>query len=463
MFDKVAGFLQPVVDAIKIPPPAKEPLTDPQEIDKQYRYWRLRILYSIVIGYTVFYFVRKNISLTIPYMESELGISKTQIGLVMSLGGLMYGVSKFFNGIIGDQVNPRYFMAFGLFCSAAMNIGYGMSSSISMLILFWTLNGWFQGIGVAPCGRSLAHWYTPKERGVKTSIWNSSTSIGAGLIGVLCGTLVGINWRLCLFVPAAMAIVGAVFIWQRLRDTPQSLGLPSIEEFGREECVATPAAETSEVAEESEVSFRRFLMHNVFLNPMMWAVSLANFFLYVVRYAILDWSPTYLQEMRDIPIAKGGYWVAVAFEGAGILGMLIGGWISDRVFRGRAGRACFFSMGICALFILLFWQLPSPYAQSIWLNSLLAGGIGFFCYSAQMLVVVIAINLGTKRAAATAIGLTGLFGYLSTVFSGVGLGWLAQHYGWDKVFPPLVACATVSAILFAFLWNTTDERRSGKA
>ena len=56
--------------------------------------------------------------------------------------------------------------------------------------------------------------------------------------------------------------------------------------------------------------------------------------------------------------------------------------------------------------------------------------------------------------------------FLSAVgerFSGVGLGWLAQHYGWNKVFPPLVACATISAILFAFLWNTTAERRSGKA
>jgi OPA family glycerol-3-phosphate transporter-like MFS transporter/OPA family sugar phosphate sensor protein UhpC-like MFS transporter len=353
-------------------------------------------------------------------------------------------------------------MAFGLLFSAVMNICFGMSGSFILLILFWTLNGWFQGIGVAPCGRSLAHWYTSKERGVKTSIWNSSTSIGAGLVAVLCGNLVEYGWRLCFFVPAALAIVGAVFVWQRLRDRPQSLGLPSIEEYGREEPVPTPAAETPQVQEESAVSFRRFLLHNVFLNPMMWAVSLANFFLYVVRYAILDWSPTFLQEMREIPIAKGGYWVAVGFEGAGVLGMLVGGWMCDRVFRGRAGRACFFAMGICALFILLFWRLPAPYAQSIWANCLLAGGIGFFCYSAQMLVVVIAINLGTKRAAATAIGLTGLFGYLSKVFSGAGLGWVVDHYGWDNVFPPLVACATVSALLFALLWNTTDERRLGK-
>ena len=143
--------------------------------------------------------------------------------------------------------------------------------------------------------------------------------------------------------------------------------------------------------------------------------------------------------------------------------MLLGGWMTDKIFSGRAARACFFSMGICALFVFLFWQLPAPFAKSIWLNSLLAGGIGFFCYGPQCLVVVIAINLATKRAAATAIGLTGLFGYLSTVFSGFGLGWVVKHFGWNQVFPPLAACATVSAILFALLWNTTAEPEKKKA
>src|SRR5437867_4056685 len=96
--------------------------------DRTYRYWRLRILYSTIIGYAIFYLVRTNISVALPAIERELHISKSRLGAVLTAFGVVYGVSKFVNGFIGDRVNPRYFMPLGLICSAAMNIGFGLSS-----------------------------------------------------------------------------------------------------------------------------------------------------------------------------------------------------------------------------------------------------------------------------------------------------------------------------------------------
>ena len=65
---------------------------------------------------------------------------------------------------------------------------------------------------------------------------------------------------------------------------------------------------------------------------------------------------------------------------------------------------------------------------------------------------IAAANLATKRAAATAIGLTGLFGYLSTVLSGWGLGALVQHHGWDAGFAGLLGVAAIGMFLFVAAW-----------
>ena len=82
---------------------------------------------------------------------------------------------------------------------------------------------------------------------------------------------------------------------------------------------------------------------------------------------------------------------------------------------------------------------------------LLAAAIGFFVYWSRRSapLAVVAANLATKRAAATAVGLTSIFGYASTVLSGYGMGWLVQNYGWAPAFACLIAAAIMGAVLFA--------------
>ena len=75
----------------------------------------------------------------------------------------------------------------------------------------------------------LTHWFSPRDIPVKMSIWNTSHSIGAGLIVILCGYLATKNWRLCFFVPAGLAALCAVFLWFTIPDTPTSVGLPEVE------------------------------------------------------------------------------------------------------------------------------------------------------------------------------------------------------------------------------------------
>src|SRR5688572_14908167 len=97
-------------------------------LDREYRYWRWRILSASLVGYAIYYFVRTNISVALPVMQKDLGYTKAQLGIILTAGGVVYGVSKFANGFLGDRSNPRYFMAAGLLLCALMNVLFGLSS-----------------------------------------------------------------------------------------------------------------------------------------------------------------------------------------------------------------------------------------------------------------------------------------------------------------------------------------------
>ena len=177
-------------------------VTDPTRIDSMYRYWRRRILATSIVGYALFYFVRTNISVALPAIGRDLHYSKEELGIILSVGGVTYGISKFANGFLGDHANPRYFMALGLAICALMNVCFGFSSALLVLAAFWFLNNWAQGMGFPPCARNMAYWFSPRERSSTFGIWHTSHMIGAALISVLTGYLVKHSgWRSCFMYP----------------------------------------------------------------------------------------------------------------------------------------------------------------------------------------------------------------------------------------------------------------------
>jgi OPA family glycerol-3-phosphate transporter-like MFS transporter/OPA family sugar phosphate sensor protein UhpC-like MFS transporter len=444
------------------PDPPAAAITDPEQIRREYRRGQIRALGWALVGYAMFYFVRKNLSIAMPVMGKELGIGKAELGIFLTLHGVIYGVSKFVNGFLGDRANARTFLAAGLILSAACNLWFGLSSTALMLGLAWMLNGWFQGMGFPPCARLMTHWFSPRELATKMSIWNTSHSIGAGAIVVLCGYLVGFSWRLCFIVPAALAVFAAIVMLFTLPDTPASVGLPEVEGTGpaAEEADARRVEATERVGElpasavleyetpREEAAFGAFVRKRVFGNPFIWIIAVANFFVYAVRYAMLDWGPTFLSEAKGIKLSHAG-WMVATFEISGVVGMLFSGWLTDRVFGGRGARTCFFSMIGTIGAMLLLWKFPG---HSAWAYTVILCMAGFFIYGPQALVGIAVANLATKRAAATAVGLTGIFGYASTVLSGWGLGLLVQRYGWDRGFMAMMVVAVMGTVCFALAW-----------
>jgi OPA family glycerol-3-phosphate transporter-like MFS transporter/OPA family sugar phosphate sensor protein UhpC-like MFS transporter len=432
---KLLGIFRPA-------PPAASMLTNPAEIAQKYRAWRTRVLVFSILGYATFYFVRKNLGIAMPLMGKSLHIDKVAFGTFLTLHGVIYGVSKFGNGFLADRANARVFMAVALFASAILNVFFGLSAAVVAFGIIWMFNGWFQGMGFPPCARLIANWFPPKQLATKFSIWNMSHNIGSIFIVLLCGFLVSgklfaPNWRLCFFVPAAIATGVTVILWRMLPDTPPSVGLPEVTGT-REEVAETNAKE----------DFKAFVFMQVFRNKYIWLLATANFFVYTIRYAVFDWGATMLTESKHIQIMDAAAMLA-GFEAFGAIGALFGGWITDRFLGGRAARACVVYMFLAGVSVLLFWKVRT---RSEWVITGLLCSTGFFVYGPQCLLAIACVNLATKRAAATAVGLTSIFGYASTTLSGWGLGFVVQHYGWNAGFAGLIACAAIGTLLFICAW-----------
>lgn len=427
-------------------------IKDESVVKKEYKYWRFRIFYAMFIGYVFYYFARKSFTFAMPALMQDLEYDKAQVGILGSILYITYGISKFASGVMSDQSNPRYFMAFGLIITGITNILFGFSSSLILFALFCGLNGWFQGWGWPPCARLLTHWYSQSERGTWWSVWSTSHNVGGFLIPIVTGFCAQyFGWRYGMFIPGALCILMGVVLINRLRDTPQSLGLPPIEKFRND----YPAAAPQTKASEKELTTREILFDYVLTNKWVWILAIASFFVYIVRMAINDWSALYLIETKGYSMIKANTCVAL-FEIGGLFGMLVAGWLSDKLCSGKRGPMnVIFSLGM-VLSVVYFWLFPE---SSVLVDSITLFTIGFFLFGPQMLIGLTAAELSHKKAAGTASGFAGWFAYFGAASAGYPLGKIAQDYGWPGYFIILSACGLITVLLFLPMWNASGSHK----
>jgi MFS transporter, OPA family, glycerol-3-phosphate transporter len=420
-----------------------------QQVDSTYRKLRLQVFLGIFLGYAGYYLVRKNFSIAMPGLI-ELGYTKAQLGLALSAVSISYGVSKFLMGTVSDRSNARIFLTLGLVLSALTMIIMGVvpwaTSSVAVMFTVLFVNGWFQGMGWPPCGRVVVHWYSVKERGTRMSIWNVAHNVGGGLMAPLA--IAGIDyfggWHGALIFPAVIALAVAFIVYLLVRDTPQSCGLPPIEKYKNE------YTKDYNESHEKELSTKQILLDYVLVNKLIWYIAFANAFIYLVRYGVLDWAPTYLKEAKGFSLSETG-WAYFLYEWAGIPGTLICGWLSDKIFNGRRAPATIIYMVLVTIAVFVYWKNPAgnPLVDNI---ALIA--IGFLIYGPVMLIGVHALDLVPKKAAGTAAGLTGLFGYLGgAVFANAAMGYVVDAWGWDGGFYVLLASCVLSILFTALTWK----------
>ena len=445
------------------PPPHKEIMTGP-EVDSIYKKKRLQVFLGIFIGYAGFYIVRKNFSMAIPGLEA-LGFTTQELAVVLSMNAIAYGFSKFLMASVSDRSDARKFLPLGLIM-AALSMAFmivpvqwlGIERKGWAIALMSALNflvGWFNGMGWPPCGRVMTHWFSIKERGTWMSVWNCAHNVGGALVGPMAtyGAVWFGSWfygahsdhyfLIGSFVfPAAVAILIAIVAYCLIRDTPQPLGLPSIEKWSGH------AARHYTEKSESVISVKE-IFQTVLSNKLLWYIAFANAFVYMVRYGCLDWAPKILTD-KGIDITSTG-WAYFAYEFAAIPGTLFCGWLSDKVFGGRRALPTMLFMALVAVAIFIYWKNLDN--LTVIIACLIA--IGFFIYGPVMLIGVQALDLAPKNAAGTAAGLTGFLGYVlgTAVLANILVGFVMRSGGLDTVFIMFIAACAISILLMGLTYK----------
>lgn len=449
-------------------PLAAEVITDKKEIDKKYSHFRWRIFYSCFIGYAMFYLCKKNIAAALPSMSTELGYSNLELGVIGSSLYLTYAIGKFVNGMIADRSDVRKFLPTGLILAGLANICFALSFFIftpgkftffglpSATILlwvfafFWGCNGWFQSMGFPPVAKSLTYWFSNSERATKWAMWSTSHQTGTFLAVIISGFLIAkFGWQAAFFVPGILALLVAFWLFNRLRDKPQSIGLPDVEDYREPEKIKK---EENSVSEDDGMSYIQILTKNVLTNKTVWALALAYVFVYVIRFGTEDWIIKYLVEAKENSLELASMKLA-CLPLFGFFGTISAGVISDKIFKGqRAPINVIFLLGVVLCMLGLYLNgTGTNFLDSLFtvvtgkqlvdvfkvngsgvLDILLIGFSGFFTYGPQMLIGgVCAIESSSKKVASAVTGFTGTFGYIGAMLSGLGTGLVVDKFGWN--------------------------------
>ena len=430
-----------------------------EDILSAWKSWQVRTFVTIWFTYGSFYLCRANMSFALPGLGTEFGLSKTLLGLLGTCLFVMYSLGQFVNGQLGDKYGARKLVFVGMIGSALLNIIFSFSTAFGFMMVVWGLNGYFQSMGWSPQVKTMANWFTVAQRGKWMGLMGSCYQIGNALSWLLASYLAAnYGWRSLFWVPAILFLISSIHFVIRLRNAPEEVGLPPIEQLRKiasgEITVAKTtldpaAAPVSRVTEDKHMGFG-YTVKVCLTNPRIWGVSVAFFCLDIIRYGFFYWAPVFLIEVQGATITSAGLTVAV-LPIAGSAGSIFCGWATGRFFDNRrAPVVCLCLFGL-AIFSYLFYYAP----PGAWIWSLVClAVIGFFTYGAHVLMVGHAAqDFAGRKAAASAAGFIDGFGYMGAAMTGIFTGWLVDNYSWTAGFWYWIIAALVAAFVMLALWR----------
>ncbi len=416
------GFL----DFYKISGPSVRKV-DSDRVDETWRKKRFQAFLAGTFAYALYYVCRLSMGvMKQPLIDAGL-LSATQLGIVGACLYWCYAVGKFVNGFLADGSNIKRFMATGLVISVAMNLCMGVLGasaaagaipSSALFICFavmWGINGWAQSMGAPPAIIALSRWFPLKIRGTYYGFFSASHNIGEGLSFIFVGSLVAFaGWKWGFFGAALAGALGVLLILFWLHDTPESQGLPSIEEL---------SGEKTEGEKKSSSEDTRAIQRAVLRNPGVWILALSSAFMYMSRYAINEWGVIFLQEAKDYSLAEASTIIGIN-PIFGIIGTVVSGWLSDVLFRGDR-RYPAFAAGILESLALALFLFGGP---AKWVNVL---AMVLFGIAIGVLISFIgglmAVDLVPRKATGAALGVVGLASYAAAGIQNVVTGLLLDR------------------------------------
>ncbi len=431
-----------------------------EDVNVAYKSLRNKTFWGVTVAYSLYYVCRLSLSVVKQPLIDEGVLSAGQLGLVGSALFFVYAVGKFVNGFIADYCNVRRFMATGLFISAIVNLlmgvlglFHGTAGFMTTLIfvsfaMLWGVNGWMQSMGSPPGVISLSRWFPRSKRGTYYSIFSATPYIGEFIsYNILAIVVSWLGWQSGFIVAALAGVIGAVMILVFVSDTPESKGLPSIQEISGEELTKEDKMPT------------RDLQKMVFRHPGIWIIALSSAFIYITKYAIAGWGVLFLQKSRGFDLAEASQ--IIAFSAVfGILGTVLAGWLSDKVFKGDRVKPAVLSGIISTSSLILFLFVGGGFVLNIFYVSLFSLAVGvLYCIVAGLM----AVDIVPRKATGAALGVVGISSYMAAGLQDITSGMLIQYntvhvdgadiYDFGPVSWFWVAASVISFLLPVLNWK----------
>lgn len=431
----------------RISKPRAEKVPAP-EVEGTYKRLRSRTFWGVTVAYTLYYVCRMTLGVVKQPLIDGGVLTAGQLGIIGSAFYFVYAVGKFLNGFVADYCNIRRFMAVGIGISAVVNLLLGLLGllngplgfgSVMLFVFFavlWGVNGWMQSMGSPPGTISLSRWFPLTQRGTRYSIFSSTPQLGKAVSMIMTGFIVAAaGWQWGFLAAAVAGFIGLAVSLVFISDTPESEGLPSVQELSGEEVKPLDKQPTRE------------LQKWVFRHPGIWVIAISTAFLYITQHAVSDWGVLFLQKQKAFSLERATQVIGLA-EVFGVAGNLAAGWLSDVLFRGNRVRPVVLAglMAVVSLAGFLF----------------LGGGFGlnmvfvavFSCSFSVVFCIVaglMALDFVPRRATGAALGIVGISSYAAAGLQSVASGLLIDGFAADGLynFTP-VSIFWIAACLLAF-------------
>lgn len=443
----------------RISKPSEEKVA-PEKVETEYKSLRNKTFWGATVAYSLYYVCRMSLSVVKQPLIDNSVLTAGELGLIGSAMLFVYAVGKFLNGFIADYCNIRRFMATGLFFSALINLVLGclgfLTDSFPMIpgvlfVLFaflWGANGWMQSMGSPPGVISLSRWFPLSKRGTYYSIFSATPYIGEFLSFIITGAVVGtLGWQYGFIVAAIAGLAGAVVIMLFVWDTPESKGLPSIQSLSGEQVKEKDKKPTKELQKE------------VLRHPGLWVIAFSSAFIYITKYAVAGWGVLFLQKAKDYSLEDATQ--VIAFSAAfGVLGTVLAGWLSDKVFKSDRVKPAILSGIVSFIALGFFLYSGGGYLENIFYVSLFSLAVGvLYCIVAGLM----AVDIVPRKATGAALGVVGISSYIAAGLQDITSGYLIQFntvridgvdvYDFGPVSVFWLAAALISFLLPVLNWK----------
>ena len=386
--------------------------------------WLAYVILSLV--YFFVYFDRLAPAIVSPELVKAFHINAASLGLLSAAYFYPYAVMQFPSGLLSDYLGPRRAVSIFILIAGIGTVLFGMAQSYNIALIGRAV----MGIGVAvvyiPVMKILAVWFRKHEFATLTGTLLTVGNIGALAASAPLAMLISYaGWRESFYYLGALTVILAILTYSFVRNKPQDMGLPTIEEIDGTGVAAVKGAQEEKIppgrALKLAVTSRNFL-----------PLTIYAFFVYGSMMGFQGlWGVPYMMDTYGFTKLVAGN-VLMMWAVGMIFGCPIAGILSDRIFHNRRNVVLLGSATYTLLWLVLVLMPGSLNATSL---SILFFAMGF---TGGFFVVTYAqiSELLPKQVAGTAIGVYNPWFFIGGALFQQVMGIILDSYGKvGKVFP----------------------------